>query len=241
MENDRTLARGKVRRKNEGRLTCAMSIARTGFWEWDLKKSEIYRSDEMRNILGLAPHEAATTFDSALATIHADDRQRVQQFVAAALGESTDRAHGIDFRIVCADGEARHVHARGKVISRDQKGLPVFAVGTLTDITERKKSEETLRRQELALYQRQATKMEVVGQLAGGIAHEFNNLLQAIEGYTRFAMQGLDPHDGRYQDLQEVMKASQGRRCSRDSFSGSATGGPCSERTSIPINWSATR
>jgi PAS domain S-box-containing protein len=55
---------------------------------------------------------------------------------------------------------------------------------------------------------RQAQKMEAVGLLAGGMAHEFNNLLQAISGYTRFAMKGLFPEDQRYDDLQEVCKAT---------------------------------
>ena len=58
---------------------------------------------------------------------------------------------------------------------------------------------------------RQAQKMEAVGQLAGGMAHEFNNLLQAISGYTRFAMKGLSPEDQRYDDLQEVCKATRPR------------------------------
>jgi signal transduction histidine kinase len=67
------------------------------------------------------------------------------------------------------------------------------------EISERAKAEEELRH---------AQKLELVGQLAGGIAHEFNNLLQAIEGYTAYAMEGLSPRDVRRQDLQEVLNAS---------------------------------
>ena len=56
---------------------------------------------------------------------------------------------------------------------------------------------------------RQAQKLEAVGALAGGMAHEFNNLLQAIRAFTQFALDGLLPEDPRYQDLQQVLKASE--------------------------------
>ena len=55
---------------------------------------------------------------------------------------------------------------------------------------------------------RQSQKLEAVGSLAGGIAHEFNNLLQAIGGYTRYAMEGLKPEEQPHQDLQNVLEAA---------------------------------
>lgn len=64
---------------------------------------------------------------------------------------------------------------------------------------ELKKNEEALR---------QKHKLEAIGSLAGGVAHEFNNLLQAIQGYTRFAQDGLDEADQRFQDLDQVLEAS---------------------------------
>ena len=69
-----------------------------------------------------------------------------------------------------------------------------------------KEAEEALRNKAEEL--RQAQKMEAVGGLAGGIAHEFNNLLQAIDGYTNYAMEGLSAEEQRYQDLQQVRKAT---------------------------------
>ncbi|NQT15840.1 MAG: CHASE domain-containing protein, partial [Planctomycetes bacterium] len=71
---------------------------------------------------------------------------------------------------------------------------------------ELRKSEEALRKKEEQL--RQTQKLEAVGQLAGGIAHEFNNLLQAVGGYTKYAMEGLSPEEKRWQDLQQVRKAT---------------------------------
>lgn len=56
---------------------------------------------------------------------------------------------------------------------------------------------------------RQAQKLEGVGQLAGGVAHEFNNLLQVIDGYTCAGMEGLAPEEDRYADLEQVRKAAE--------------------------------
>ena len=64
---------------------------------------------------------------------------------------------------------------------------------------ERAKAEEGLRR---------AQKLEAADPRAGGMAREFANLLQAIEGHTAYAMVGLSPHEKRYQDLRQVLNAS---------------------------------
>lgn len=76
----------------------------------------------------------------------------------------------------------------------------------IRDMTARRELEEALRRSQEE--RRQSQKLEAVGQLAGGIAHEFNNLLQAITGYTGYAMEGLPTEDQRYQDLQQVRTAA---------------------------------
>jgi two-component system NtrC family sensor kinase len=73
------------------------------------------------------------------------------------------------------------------------------------EIAEREKSDQALRAAEEQL--RQAQKMEAIGHLAGGIAHEFNNLLQVIQGYTSYAQEGLEPDDPRYANLQQVIHA----------------------------------
>ncbi len=89
---------------------------------------------------------------------------------------------------------------------RDPQGRR-FLGGVAIDITERKRIEEALRQRDEQL--RQSQKMEAIGTLAGGVAHEFNNLLQAVQGYTQFAMEGLAVEDQRYQDLEQVLKAAE--------------------------------
>ncbi|WP_175476527.1 hybrid sensor histidine kinase/response regulator [Syntrophus gentianae] len=74
------------------------------------------------------------------------------------------------------------------------------SIVVVQDITTRKALEEQLR---------QAQKMEAIGQLAGGVAHDFNNMLQAILGYTNIVLHMLEPDDKRYKKLMEVEKAGE--------------------------------
>jgi len=73
------------------------------------------------------------------------------------------------------------------------------------DITERKQTEETLRRTEAQLLQ--AQKMEAVGRLAGGIAHDFNNLLTIINGYSQLLLERLRSDDPQREQIDEIKKA----------------------------------
>jgi PAS domain S-box-containing protein len=80
-----------------------------------------------------------------------------------------------------------------------------FSTLIIRNITRRKQAEEALRQRDDQL--RQAQKMEAIGTLAGGIAHEFNNLLQAIHGYVTFARNALSPDEQPRQDLDQALKA----------------------------------
>jgi len=78
------------------------------------------------------------------------------------------------------------------------------------DITQKKKMEEKQKKLEQQLAQ--AQKMESVGRLAGGVAHDYNNALTTIMGYTELAMMDADPKGPLYADLSQVLKASQRAR-----------------------------
>ncbi|MBW2017598.1 MAG: PAS domain S-box protein [Deltaproteobacteria bacterium] len=106
------------------------------------------------------------------------------------------------------DVETRRVTKDGRLLdvsisaSRlvDPAGSLSGVVVTLRDISERKAVESRL------IHTR---KMEAVGTLAGGIAHEFNNILQAISGYTQILLMGKDPKDPEYRKLETIERASQ--------------------------------
>ena len=85
--------------------------------------------------------------------------------------------------------------------------MPTCSVGTVQDITERKEAEEE--RDKLRAQLAQAQKMESVGRLAGGVAHDFNNMLSVIYGNADLAMSEVNPDDPVYMNLQEIQNAAE--------------------------------
>jgi PAS domain S-box-containing protein len=88
-----------------------------------------------------------------------------------------------------------------------RSGGVTWSTAIIRDITERRQAEETLHLRDAQL--RQAQKMEAIGRLASGVAHDFNNALAVIQGYTEDILQHVDESYEHQQDLQEVLKASQ--------------------------------
>jgi two-component system, cell cycle sensor histidine kinase and response regulator CckA len=89
---------------------------------------------------------------------------------------------------------------------RNERGTIFRIIGTSTNITERKQSEEERAKLEVQLQQSQ--KMEMVGRLAGGIAHDFNNMLTLILGHSEMALELFDPSQAVYADLEAIRQAA---------------------------------
>ena len=127
--------------KSEASLAKAQRIAHLGNWDWNILTNELYWSDEIYRIFGLAPQEFDATYEAFLNSVHPEDKEFVKKSVDRALYD--DEPYSIDHRIVLPDGEVRTVHEQAD-ITFDETGRPIRMVGTVQDITERKKLEQQL-------------------------------------------------------------------------------------------------
>jgi PAS domain S-box-containing protein len=123
---------------NEMQLSEAQHIAKLGSWEWDVAANKVSWSDELYRIYGLQPHEFDVTYESSFAFVHPDDRKFVESTIEQTLH---DRMHpNLEYRIIRPDGTVRMLQANGRV-TNDDSGRTIKILGTVLDITERKRAE----------------------------------------------------------------------------------------------------
>jgi two-component system cell cycle sensor histidine kinase/response regulator CckA len=179
-------------------LEKAQEVAHIGSWVAELDASDALGwSAETHRIFGRERGPFPSTSEAFFGLVHDDDRNAVRQASAAAVAATAP--YDIEHRIVRGDGTIRWVHERADVL-RDANGVGVRMVGTVQDITDRRLLEDQLR---------QAQKMEAIGRLAGGIAHDLNNALTAIAGYAELALGEVPSDHPARPDVEEIRRAAE--------------------------------
>ncbi len=194
--NDRRTAE-EARRESEEELArhFALSddvIATVGF-DGYLKRV----NPSFERVIGYSQDELAER--ELLSFVHPDDRAETERrLLLVREGNVPVR---VDNRFVCSDGSARWLE--WAFIGEPGRELS-FGIGR--DVTERRRVEEEQRRLELEL--RQAQKMEAIGRLAGGVAHDFNNMLTVISGFNHSLLSVLPEDSPLREDALEIARAS---------------------------------
>lgn len=170
----------EARRSSEESLARAQRVAHLGSWDWDLRTNEMSRSAELYDIFGVRPGPKYSQPRALSRFIHPDDREKIAAVFGAAVNEG--RGFQIEYRILREDGSERILSSQGEVMQ--EQGRPIRLVGTVMDITERKKleqaREDSLRWLSAVLDQCPAAMMLVHG--AHGERIEVNQRARALMG-----------------------------------------------------------
>jgi PAS domain S-box-containing protein len=183
-------------RESEVQFRQVVENIREVFWMVDTEHNQLlYVSPNYEAVWGRTCVSLHADPDTWLESIHPEDRERVRQ---AAITKQTRGDYDETYRITRPDGAVRWIRDRAFPI-RDRAGAVHRIVGTAEDITEYRTLEEQFR---------QAQKMEAIGTLAGGVAHDFNNMLAAINGYAELAQMSLKDNPAVREHLGAVLQAA---------------------------------
>ena len=188
--------RGQTERLLIGQRTAGVIIM-----DWDVLTDELAWSDSPEWLRGPVPEGG--NYPPYVDQIHPEDRDR---FLAVrAEGIETLQPGKNEYRIVRTDGKILWVHAE-RVVLPGADGKAARMIIALQDISARKQDEA--RQLQLAMQLRESQKMEALGTLAGGVAHDFNNIIAAIMGNVELARQDVGHGHLALESLDEIGKAS---------------------------------
>ena len=184
--------------KSRSLLRATARKAKMGGWEIDLQTRKLIWTEQLYIIYEVEP-DFKPTFNSVLNFCDAESKPLLAKSFRRA--SNTGDPFDLQLTIITAKKNVRIVHVVG--VANFQDGKPVKVSGTFQDITVQRRLEEQLR---------QSLKMESIGRLAGGVAHDFNNKLSVILGYAEMLKMKYPDNQELQDELSEITKAAEHSR-----------------------------
>ena len=156
-------------RTSEERFRLLAKANNDAIWDWDITSNALWWNEGFQTLFGYRLEEIEATTRSWTTRVHPEERREVIRSLERAISDGED-SWSAEYRFRRSDGTYAFVLDRGHII-RDPLGVPVRMIGGMTDLTERKKLEAQFLRTQ---------RLESIGTLAGGIAHDLNNVLTPI-------------------------------------------------------------
>ncbi len=177
----------KALKESEARLKKAQSVAKLGNWEYDISTGKIWGSEQAFRIYGIERTSPYLPLDRVEACT--PDTPRVHQALVDLIQEN--KRYDIEFEVQQeGSGQTILIHSIAELVY--ENGMPAKVLGVIQDVTEQKKAEEE--RKDLEDQLQHAQKMEAIGMLAGGVAHDLNNILGGLVSYPELLLLQL-PED----------------------------------------------
>ena len=178
-------------RQSEAYLAEAQRLTHTGSCAIDGTSGEtVYWSEEMYRLFGFDPQHGLPRFDQWLQRVHPEDREKLKVASDKTFLEKVEC--DAEFRIVRPDGTVKHIHGIGNPILGPNAEL-VQVVGTMVDITDRKRAEEARNRlSQLEAELAHINRVSMMGELAASLAHEINQPIGAAVANAEACSRFLD-------------------------------------------------
>jgi PAS domain S-box-containing protein len=182
---DRKRAEDDLRR-SEASLTEAQQISHTGSWRWKVGTGEVSWSAEHFRIFAVDPATTQPSYATFMERVHAEDRYAFEQALDRAVRERNRFQH--EYRVVLPDGSVKHLQSVGLPESTESGDLEF--IGTVMDLTERRRSDEALRIAQAELAR--VARLTTMGELVASIAHEIKQPLGAIVANAEASLRWLN-------------------------------------------------
>ncbi|NNJ96185.1 MAG: response regulator, partial [Gammaproteobacteria bacterium] len=179
---------------SENLLRQAQRVGHIGNWHWSVKKSEMSWSDELYQIYGYSPRSFTPTVDNVLLGVAEEDLSKLDQFRSTIF--HSEESYSVEHRIQLPNGRTRWLYqqAAGKL---DSSGSLIEVNGIVQDITDRIKKQAQ---------EAQNNKMEAIGQLTSGVAHDFGNLMTIARGNLELLDQAFLDEYGISAEYREILE-----------------------------------
>ncbi|MES1993529.1 MAG: EAL domain-containing protein [Pseudomonadota bacterium] len=133
---------------SEARWEFALDGAGEGVWDLDTEKNTVFYSPRWKRMLGYEPEELASDLGEWAKRLHPEEKNQVIKKLVDFIRDPTEGAYTLEYRLQAKTGHYIWILDRGKVLTRNAQGIPTRVIGTHTDITDRKQSEDAIRASE---------------------------------------------------------------------------------------------
>jgi PAS domain S-box-containing protein len=190
-------------RRSEAYLAEAQRLSQTGSWAWSPEEGIRYWSEECYRVLSFDPQGGLPQHEDFIQRLHPDDQPAFRELIQTVSREKTE--FEANYRIVHLDGPIRDIHVVGHPVLSTSGHLVEF-VGTVIDVTERRRAEqERARLHQLEADLAHINRVSTLGEMAASLAHEVKQPITAAVTYALAARRWLSAEPPNFHEVNDAL------------------------------------